>query len=96
VEPPSIGRRAEPLSIGRRAEPPSVGQRGEAPERGSKGRSPQAQVEKFFLGQSACLLETKDEVSLLKGPSAYPSAMVIAEALLVNCRAFEGSKESLL
>jgi hypothetical protein len=42
------------------------------------------------------LLETKDEVSWLEGPSAYPSAMVIAEALLVNCRAGEGNVPSLI
>jgi hypothetical protein len=30
------------------------------------------------------LLEAKYEVASLKGPSAYPSAVVIVEALLVN------------
>jgi hypothetical protein len=33
----------------------------------------------------ACLLEAKYEVAGLEGPSAYPSAVVITEALLVNC-----------
>jgi hypothetical protein len=32
----------------------------------------------------------KDKVAELKGPSAYPSAMVVAEALLINCRSGEG------
>jgi hypothetical protein len=36
------------------------------------------------------LLEAKYEVAWLEGPSVYPSAMVIAEALLVNCQAGEG------
>jgi hypothetical protein len=36
------------------------------------------------------LLEAKDEVAWLEGPSAYPSAVVIAEALLIHCRAGEG------
>jgi hypothetical protein len=35
---------------------------------------------------STCLfLETKHEVAGLKGPSTYPSALVVAEALLVDC-----------
>jgi hypothetical protein len=42
------------------------------------------------------LLESKDEVARLKGPSAYPSAVVIAEALLVNYRAYEGDIPSLI
>jgi hypothetical protein len=33
----------------------------------------------------ACLLEAKHEDAGLEGPSAYPSAVVIAEALLINC-----------
>jgi hypothetical protein len=33
----------------------------------------------------ACLLEAKHEVAGLEGPSAYPSAMVIVEALLIDC-----------
>jgi hypothetical protein len=36
------------------------------------------------------LLEAKDEVAWLEGPSAYPSAVVITEALLVNYRAGVG------
>jgi hypothetical protein len=36
------------------------------------------------------LLELEDEVAGLEGPSVYPSAVVITEALLVNCRAYEG------
>jgi hypothetical protein len=44
----------------------------------------------------ACLLEAKYEVVGLKGPSAYPSAMVIAEALLVNCRAGESDVSSFI
>jgi hypothetical protein len=31
------------------------------------------------------LLEAKHEVTRLEGPSAHPSAVVIAEALLINC-----------
>jgi hypothetical protein len=46
--------------------------------------------------QRACLLESKDEVAWLKGLSAYPSTMVIAETLLVNCRAYEGDVPSLI
>jgi hypothetical protein len=44
----------------------------------------------------ACLLEAKYEVAWLEGPSAYPSAMVIAEALLVNCQAGEGDIPSFI
>jgi hypothetical protein len=33
----------------------------------------------------ACLLEAKHEVARLEGPSVYPSAVVIAEALLIDC-----------
>jgi hypothetical protein len=44
----------------------------------------------------ACLLEAKYEVAWLKGPSAYPSAVVIAEALLVNCRTGEGDVPSFI
>jgi hypothetical protein len=36
------------------------------------------------------LLETKHKVARLEGPSAYPSAVVIAEVLLINCRSDEG------
>jgi hypothetical protein len=36
------------------------------------------------------LLETKHKVAGLEGPSAYPSAVVIAEILLINCRSDEG------
>jgi hypothetical protein len=42
------------------------------------------------------LLEAKDEVAWLEGPSAYLSAVVIAEALLVKCRAGEGDVPSLI
>jgi hypothetical protein len=42
------------------------------------------------------LLEAKDEVAWLEGPSAYPSVVVIAEALQVNCRAGEGDVPSLI
>jgi hypothetical protein len=45
---------------------------------------------------STCLLESKDEVAWLEGPSAYPSAVVIAEALLVNYRASEGDVPGLI
>jgi hypothetical protein len=38
-----------------------------------------------LFDRGACLLEVKHEVVGLKGPSAYPSAMVIAEALLIDC-----------
>jgi hypothetical protein len=37
------------------------------------------------------LLELEDEVARLEGPSAYPSAVVIMEDLLINCRAYEGN-----
>jgi hypothetical protein len=36
------------------------------------------------------LLETQHKVARLEGPSAYPSAVVIAEVLLINCRSDEG------
>jgi hypothetical protein len=36
------------------------------------------------------LFETKHKVAGLKGPSAYPSAVIIAEVLLINCRSDEG------
>jgi hypothetical protein len=42
------------------------------------------------------LLEAKDEVAWLKGLSVYPSAVIIAEALLVNCRAGEGDVPSFI
>jgi hypothetical protein len=42
------------------------------------------------------LLESKDEVARLEGSSAYPSAVVITEALLVNCRAYEGDIPGLV
>jgi hypothetical protein len=36
------------------------------------------------------LLEKKHKVAGLEGPSVYPSAVVIAEVLLINCRLDEG------
>jgi hypothetical protein len=36
------------------------------------------------------LLEAKHKVVGLKRPSAYPSAVVVVEALLVNCQTSEG------
>jgi hypothetical protein len=42
------------------------------------------------------LLEAKYEVAWFTVPSAYPSAMVIAEALLVNCQTGEGDVPSLI
>jgi hypothetical protein len=45
---------------------------------------------------SRCLFAAKDEVAWLEGPSAYPFAMVIAEALLVDCRAGEGDVPGLI
>jgi hypothetical protein len=36
------------------------------------------------------LFETKHKIAGLEGSSAYPSAVVIAEALLINCRSDEG------
>jgi hypothetical protein len=33
----------------------------------------------------ACLLEAKHEVAGLEGPFAYPSVVVIVEALLIDC-----------
>jgi hypothetical protein len=42
------------------------------------------------------LLEAKYEVACLEGPSAYPSAVVIVEALLVNCRAGESDVSSFI
>jgi hypothetical protein len=33
----------------------------------------------------------KHKVAGLKGPSAYPSTVVIAEVLLINCRSDEGN-----
>jgi hypothetical protein len=50
----------------------------------------------WFQLRRACLLESEDEVTWLDGPSAYPSAMVIAEALLVNCRASESDVPGLI
>jgi hypothetical protein len=44
----------------------------------------------------ACLLESEDEVAWLEGPSAYQSAVVIAEALLINGRANEGDVPGLI
>jgi hypothetical protein len=44
----------------------------------------------------ACLLEAKYEVAWFEGPSAYLSDVVIAEALLVNCRMGEGDIPSLI
>jgi hypothetical protein len=44
----------------------------------------------------ACLLEAKHKVARLEGPSAYPSAVVIAEALLINCRASESDISSFM
>jgi hypothetical protein len=42
------------------------------------------------------LLEVKYEVAWLEGPSVYPSAVVIVEALLVNCRAGKGDIPSFI
>jgi hypothetical protein len=42
------------------------------------------------------LLETKHEVAGLKRPSAYPSAVVVAEALLVDCSSSEGDITSFV
>jgi hypothetical protein len=42
------------------------------------------------------LLEAKHEVARLEGPSAYLSAVVIAEALLINCRASESDVSSFI
>jgi hypothetical protein len=42
------------------------------------------------------LLESEDEVAWLEGPSAYPSAVVVAEALLINGRADKGDVPSLV
>jgi hypothetical protein len=42
------------------------------------------------------LFEAKDEVAWLEGPSAYPSDVVISEALLVNYRAGEGDVPSFI
>jgi hypothetical protein len=36
------------------------------------------------------LFETKHKVAGLEGPSAYPSGVVIAEILLINCGSDEG------
>jgi hypothetical protein len=44
----------------------------------------------------AYLLEAKHKVSRLEGPSAYPSAVVIAEALLIDCRASESDVSSFI
>jgi hypothetical protein len=42
------------------------------------------------------LLEAKHEVARLEGPSAYPSAVVIAEAFLIDCRAGESDVSSFI
>jgi hypothetical protein len=42
------------------------------------------------------LLEAKHEVARLEGPSAYPSAVVIAEAFLIGCRAGESDVSSFI
>jgi hypothetical protein len=42
------------------------------------------------------LLEAKYEVAWFEGPYVYPSAMVIAEDLLVNCRMGEGDISCLI
>jgi hypothetical protein len=42
------------------------------------------------------LLETKHEVAGLEGLSAYPSAVVVAEALLINCRPGESYVSHLI
>jgi hypothetical protein len=42
------------------------------------------------------LLEAKYEVVGFEGPSAYPSAMVIAEPLLVNCGTSESNISSFI
>jgi hypothetical protein len=44
----------------------------------------------------ACLLEAKHEVARLEGPSAYLSAVVIAEGLLINCRMSESDVSSFI
>jgi hypothetical protein len=38
-----------------------------------------------FQLRRACLLETEHKVARLERPSAYPSAVIVAEALLVDC-----------
>jgi hypothetical protein len=42
------------------------------------------------------LLKAKHEVAGLEGLSAYPFAVVIAEALLINCRASESDISSFI
>jgi hypothetical protein len=42
------------------------------------------------------LVEAKHEVAGLEGPSVYPSAVVIAKALLINCRASESDVSSFI
>jgi hypothetical protein len=42
------------------------------------------------------LLEAKYEVAGLEGPSVYPSAVVIAEALLIDWRAGESNVSSFI
>jgi hypothetical protein len=42
------------------------------------------------------LLEAKYEVAWFEGPSAYPSDVVIAETLLVNCGTSESDVSSFI
>jgi hypothetical protein len=42
------------------------------------------------------LLEAKYEIAWFERPSAYPSAVVIAEALLVNCGTSESDVSSFI
>jgi hypothetical protein len=36
------------------------------------------------------LFEPKHKIAGIEGPSAYPSAVVVAEVLLINCGSDEG------
>jgi hypothetical protein len=49
-----------------------------------------------FQLRRACLLETKYKVARLERPFAYPSILVVAEALLVDCRTGKGDISSLV
>jgi hypothetical protein len=44
----------------------------------------------------ACLLESEHKVARLERASAYPSAVVVAEALLVDRRSNEGDVSSFI
>jgi hypothetical protein len=48
----------------------------------------------WFKLLCARLFETKYEVSSFEAPSAYPTAVVVAEALLVDCGASKGDISS--